>query len=356
MPLNPQHSKELRLILPIAPNANNARSWEADTKLPEALKADEMLVWLDSLEASERKVVAVECCGPGDLFSSWPASLACLKLLSGRLEKGAVALACLGLNLKGAMDDLKQIEPSQVTLQVDAVSPECAAAVYKWVRPGKKTLPLAQALELLLAEQEESVRLLVSAGIRVHIRTTVRSGINDQEIADIAKKMASCGASGMEIDGSAKYLAEIETYLPATVYDETAYMRPPQSPGSCDLSLVPKPTDARPNIAVASGSGMEVDLHLGQAEKLLIYGLRQEDGLACLLESRDTPSGGAADRWQMLAESLSDCFCILVSHAGEAPQEQLAAAGIKVICTEDQIEGLVDMLYGGTMKGKCKSK
>lgn len=354
--MTPQHSKELRLILPIAPNANNARSWEADTKLPEALKADEMLVWLDSLEASSRKVVAVECCGPGDLFSSWPASLACLKLLSGRLENGAVALACLGLNVKEALDDIKLLAPSRVIMQVDAVSPECAGTVYKWVRPGKKTLPLAQALELLLAEQEESVRLLTAAGITVHIRTTIRPGVNDGEIADIAKKMAACGAQGMEIDGAEKYLVEVEAYLPATLYDRSAWMRPPKSPGSCDSSLLPKPTDARPNIAVASGSGMEVDLHLGQAAKLLIYGRRQEDGLACLLESRDTPPGGDADRWHLLAESLSDCFCVLASHAGEAPQEQLAAAGIKVICTEDQIEGLVDMLYGGTMKGKCKSK
>ena len=118
---------------------------------------------------------------------------------------------------------------------------------------------------------------------------------------------------------------------------------------------MPKPTKERPNVAVVSTNGMDVDMHLGQASQVLIYGPR-EDGLACLLMARQTPdSGGGSSRWQTLGkECLHDCFALLATHAGDAPRKEFADLGIQVILTEDNIEGLVDVLYGGGKKKKCK--
>jgi nitrogen fixation protein NifB len=96
---------------------------------------------------------------------------------------------------------------------------------------------------------------------------------------------------------------------------------------------------------------MEVDLHLGQAIRLMIYGPR-EDGLPCLLETREAPEPGTADRWGELAKILHDCFAILAASAGETPRRMLAEKGVKVLITQDAIEGTVDVLYGGGKKGK----
>ena len=118
---------------------------------------------------------------------------------------------------------------------------------------------------------------------------------------------------------------------------------------------MPTPTDERPNVGVVSTNGMDVDMHLGQASQVLIYGPR-EDGLPCLLKARQTPgSGGGTDRWQDLAkECLHDCFVLLATHAGDVPRKIFTELGIQVILTEDNIEGLVDVLYGGGKKKKCK--
>jgi nitrogen fixation protein NifB len=43
---------------------------------------------------------------------------------------------------------------------------------------------------------------------------------------------------------------------------------------------------------------------------------------------------------------------ILAASAGETPRRILAEAGIKVLITQDNIEGTVDVLYGGGKKGK----
>jgi nitrogen fixation protein NifB len=94
---------------------------------------------------------------------------------------------------------------------------------------------------------------------------------------------------------------------------------------------------------------MEVDLHLGQAYQVLIYGPR-EDGLACLLETRPAPEPGSSDRWEELAERLPDCFAILAASAGERPRNILGDHGITILITDGEIESTVDMLYGGGKK------
>ncbi|MEN8141632.1 MAG: NifB/NifX family molybdenum-iron cluster-binding protein [Thermodesulfobacteriota bacterium] len=99
---------------------------------------------------------------------------------------------------------------------------------------------------------------------------------------------------------------------------------------------------------------MDIDLHLGQAIKALIYGPR-EDGLPCLLESRDLPEPGhGGKRWLELAEILADCCCLLAEAAGQTPKETLSKQGLPVILINDNVEGTVDALYGGGKKGKCK--
>ncbi|MEK6200877.1 MAG: hypothetical protein N2A40_00435, partial [Desulfobulbaceae bacterium] len=122
-------------------------------------------------------------------------------------------------------------------------------------------------------------------------------------------------------------------------------------------STLPKPSVERPNVAVVSSNGMEVDLHLGHAITALIYGPR-EDGLVCLLGTRALPEPGAgASRWEILADTLKDCFVLLAASAGESPKKVLSSHGIMVLITEDNIEGSVEVLYGGGGKGKkCRKE
>lgn len=123
----------------------------------------------------------------------------------------------------------------------------------------------------------------------------------------------------------------------------------PENPG------LPRPSGARVNVAVASSGGMDVDLHLGQAIKFLIFGPRQGDGLPSLLGVREAPEPGGGDkRWTGLAETLNDCFAILAASAGAHPREVLAENGISVLTAEIDIQGAVDVLFGGGKKGGKK--
>jgi nitrogen fixation protein NifB len=116
---------------------------------------------------------------------------------------------------------------------------------------------------------------------------------------------------------------------------------------------MPKPTADKPNVAVVSSNGVEIDTHLGQAQQVLVYGPR-EDGLACLLEVRNAPAPGSGSaRWNRLAMILRDCFVLLAAQAGDTPRRILSENNISVMISDDHIEGIVDVFYGG---GKKKNK
>ncbi len=357
MTTSPPHDSEIELKLPIAPIANHRLLASAEGKLLPALTAAEAVAWLKNLQQGGHRITRVDLHGPGDVLASWDAADHCLQLLQQEVPHTPLSLTCLGIGGAALYPDLLRFGVSRVTLLIDTVNSTTAAGLYAWIRPGRKNLPLKQGIELLIKEQAETVQSLSHAGIRVVIQTTVQQGINDGEIAAVARKTAELGASAMEIicaeqDGK-ELVRQAQTWLKTTVVQPSATLPVPGGPESCNTALLPTPTADRPNVAVASSNGMEVDLHLGQAGQLLIYGPRG-DGLACLLETRPAPAAGAPERWQALAGTLSDCFVVLASHAGQAPRQQMAEQGVKVILSDDQVEGLVDVLYGGGKQGNCK--
>lgn len=353
------HRDSINLILPIAANANHRLQATAEGKTGPAMLPAEAMAWLDSLRAGGKEIPSIELCGPGDPLASWPATRATLERLQTEAPESKISLTTLGLNGAARAAELADLGVDRVTVLVDTVNQETAAKLYQWIRPDKKNIPLARAAEILIEDQAETVQRYAGAGLQVTVRTLVRERINNDEIPAIAEKMAALGATAMEITGDGADLEQLahqaSNHLQATVFNPEPELPPPGTPQSGLTPVMPKPSKKRPNVAVASSSGMDVDLHLGQAGKLLIYGPR-DDGLPCLLEARDTPPSGSPDRWKSLAATIPDCFALLASHAGAAPRQFLAEEGIRVILSEDPIEGMVDVLYGGGKKKKCSKK
>jgi nitrogen fixation protein NifB len=354
------HSKKLCVKLPIAPNANHRLSRGADEKIKNVLLPAEALAWVQALRQGGKDVKSIELCGPGDVLASADITMDCLALLQPEICGAELSLTSLGLGKIEVALELKSLGVKTVNLLVDTVCTKNAMKLYTWIRPGQKTLPLTEGAEILVCDQSDAVIALTAAGIRVVIRTTLVSGVNDGEVSAIAEKMAQYGAAAMEICGESgidleKLSLQASQHLPATVYHPGSDLPPPGMPDSCAERSIPGPTGKRPNVAVVSTNGMDVDMHLGQAAQVLIYGPR-EDGLVCLLMARKTPVAGAnSKRWQTLAKTcLHDCFALLATHAGDAPRKEFTEMGIQAILTEDNIEGLIDVLYGGVKKKKCK--
>jgi nitrogen fixation protein NifB len=376
IPFPSQGAKKTTLILPVAQQPFCRIRFDHPDSSARAIPPAGALKWLEENLQQEAAITGVEISGPGDPLAEIAAPLETLEGIHRKYPELNLSLTTLGLQGEEYAKPLAAAGVTGVTLLVDAVSRDVADKLYAWIRPGKKTVPLSQAIPMLLEEQFRAAKAFKEAGCTVTIRSTVYPGINDDHIEEIARIMASCGAEKMQLvpyawpadqeeqmltppdlelmqrvrDGAEKYL---QTAIFAAKENRLG-LACPSLLGTCKSTTAAlKPSKKRPNIAVASLSGMEVDLHLGQAYHVLIYGPR-EDGLTCLLGTRPVPApGSGSSRWTELAATLDDCFAILAASAGQNPRQILTEHGITVLITEGEIEGTVDQLFDG---GKKKSK
>lgn len=367
-----------RLHLPVAPRANARVRFAGGNGTKPAMMPEEAVTWLGHVMDQGKPVSIVGITGPGDPLTSPELTLRTLRLVREKYPDISLCLTTLGMNGAEYAEELADIGLSHITVLVDAVAPEVAENIYAWIRPAKRTLPLKEAAELLVTDQARSVSAFKKAGLTVKVNTTVYPGYNAGHVEKIASTMSALGADIMAV---VPFHPEegIEGAPPATDMELLAELRDragrhidimsafsecgdnlvgldaPDKPGA-PVSVLPKPTKERPNVAVVSSTGMDVDLHLGHAIKAMIYGPRG-DGLACLLGVRDLPEpGSGAQRWETLAETLSDCFVLLTASAGETPRKILSRKGLSVLITDGEIEGTVDVLYGGGKKGKKNKK
>ncbi|MFH0781981.1 MAG: NifB/NifX family molybdenum-iron cluster-binding protein [Pseudomonadota bacterium] len=362
--------------LPVAPQVVARTRFSPPTPVrSECLMVPEAIVQLDAVMKERGESISmVAITGPGDPLANPEITLQTVRAVRQRYPAMKIGLKTLGLGSEQLAGELARAGVNYVEMLVDGIKSEILEKIYAWIRPGMKTLKVCEAVDLLIREQRNGVPALKFHNIEVTILTTLYPGINIDHVPKISSAMMVLGAGGMAL---IPYAPEPGTEVDLQCPDkETVRAITEKARTSLPIALplllgqqdgvamgsalqtkpLPRPTVKRPNVAVASSNGIEIDLHLGQAIKLLIYGPRQ-DGLACLLETRDAPEPGTgANRWSELAVILHDCFVILAASAGETPRRALAEAGIAVLIAEDNIEGTVDVLFGGGKKGKKGKK
>jgi nitrogen fixation protein NifB len=336
-----------------------------------AITPDEAVALVDRVMSEGGRVEAVDIAGPGEPLATPHATFECLSRLHRNYPALELGMVTNGLGGALLVDGLRESGLKKLTLCVDAITTVTAEKIYAWIRPGARTVPLAQAAVMLVNEQAATASVCARVGLAVQIATTVYPGFNDGEVEEIALKMAGLGAEGMTLipyqpmPGDMGCLLRPSAALMARAsvlaarHLKMVEEGTGQLPGGrcCpsrrmpDKSL-PRPSAERPNVAVTSHSGMAIDQHLGQAARLLIYGPR-EDGLVCLLEARPAPGpGSGSDRWRAMAARLPDCFALLTAAAGETPRAVLRSHGVPLLITDGEIEGTVDVLYREGRKKK----
>jgi nitrogen fixation protein NifB len=367
-----------RLLLSVAPRANARLRHTPAAITRQALSPRDAVNHLRSVLAGGPELDIVGLGGPGDPLATPDVTLLALELVREAFPNLSLCLSTNGIGGEKVARELAGIGLDHVAVQASAVRPEVAEKLYLWIRPGTRTVPLADACAQLLAEQERAVAAFKREGIRVLVEAVLFPGLNAGHLEEVAARMAELGADAMSVapcfapeEGAedpdaapcppAPELLELvrarcARFLPQEpAFDEDGTA----APGAAQAGpALPKPSEERPNVAVASSTGMDVDLHLGHAHQFLIYGREgnARDGLIRLLGTRPAPEPGGGDaRWETTASTLGDCFALLAASAGARPREVLGGAGLRVVVTDGNIEGTVEALYGeGKKPGKRK--
>lgn len=332
--------------------------------------------YLERVMSEKSNISVVGIAGPGEPFENPENTLKTLSLVREKFPDILLCTASNGLNILSYVDELAELKVSHVTLTINAVEPAVGAKVYSWVRYQKRIYRGIESAAILKFLQFEAIKELKNRNIIVKINTIIIPGINDAHITEIAKKTAGLGAdifnciplcpskdtlfeSLEEPDNAlvAKIRKEAEQYIPQISHcrrcradaagllgddlnkDLVSSMR--------ECARMPlNPEETRSNIAVATKEGLLVNQHLGEAAEFWVYapsGKKFE-----FIEARKAPkAGGGVKRWLDLAQALNDCYCILVSSAGQAPQEILNLKGIRVVETEGIIEDILSKISEG---------
>ncbi|WP_319405230.1 radical SAM protein [uncultured Desulfosarcina sp.] len=336
------------------------------------LSPGQAMVYLEEVFVQKGNISVVGIAGPGDPFANPEETLETLSSVRSRYPETILCVATNGLNLAPYLDELKRLKVSHITVTVNAVDPAIGAKIYSWMRVGKRVVRAEEGAAVLLSRQLEAIKGLKDRGIVVKANSIILPGINEDHIETVARRLSGLGVdlfnampyypnAGSEFE----HVAEPNKTTVETIRKKAGVhvkqMRHCTRCRADAVGLLGEPTDQglmntltacrrldvktprigrvspRPCVAVASMEGVLVNQHLGEAEKLLVYG--EKEGQVQLLEARATPAkGGGMNRWQEMAETLSDCSTLLVSGVGGNPQKVLSAAGIKVL----EIEGLID--------------
>jgi nitrogen fixation protein NifB len=376
-----------RVHLPVAPRCNvqcnfcDRRFACAGENRPgvtvSLLSPRQAAAYLDKAVEIDPRISVAGIAGPGDPLANAEKTLETMRLVRQAHPEILLCVATNGLALPGCVDDLANLETSHVSVTVNAVDPAIGAKVYAWIRDGKKIYRGADGAALLLERQLEGIAALKKKGTIVKINTIVIPGVNEDHVIDVARSMKDAGADmlnminlypvegtpfgGLEepsIESMAALREEAEEHLPQMRHCTRCRADAAGLLGQDDPRLREAVLEAqasspgsgakRPYVAAVSREGALVNEHLGEARNLWVYD-RGPTGFRLIERRPAPPPGGGWKRWADLAAQISDCRAILVSSAGDAPQNILSEHGLQVIQMDGLIEEGLESVYGGTL-------
>jgi len=370
-------STHARIHLPVAPHCNVQckfcnRKYDCMNEhrpgvTTAVLNPGQALMYLTNACLRRPNISVVGIAGPGDPFADAAETMETLRLVHAQFPNLLLCVASNGLGIAPHVEELARLGVSHVTMTINAVDPDIGAQIYAWVRPEKKPYRGREGAEIILSRQREAMKELHKTSILIKVNTIIIPGINEDHVPDVAKTVASWGATIMncvplipapgsdfenmptpapekihavrkmagEILPQMSHCAQCRADACGTVGEENtaedmlqlrrfSHASPPESAG-------------RPYIAVATKEGLLVNQHLGEASALTIFG--KSDAGWNVVATRPTPATGSGiKRWSDMGDMLKDCRAILVSGVGPSPRGVLSAKGLLVL----EMEGLIE--------------
>lgn len=197
-----------RMHLPVAPACNIQcnyciRKYDcANESRPgvtsKVLTADESMERVRTLVERSGKLSVIGIAGPGDPLAN-NATFEVMREVHREFPELILCVSTNGLLLPDRLEDLIKSGVRSLTVTINAVFPETAAAIYAWINCRGKRYTGIEAAEYLLCNQWKGLSNAVESGLAVKINTVLIPGVNDAEIPLVAKLAGEMGAEIMNI-------------------------------------------------------------------------------------------------------------------------------------------------------------
>lgn len=374
-----------RIHLPVAPSCNVqcnycVRKYDCPNEsrpgvTSTILTPAEALQRYKAVKARMPNLTVVGIAGPGDaLAGNFADTKKTLSLIREYDKDVTFCLSTNGLMLPFYAEELVQLGVTHVTVTMNAVDPKISGKIYQYINYMGSRFEGDAAGAIMVSNQLSGLKILLAHGIICKVNIVTLKGINESHIPEVVQTCKDMGCyitnimQLIPVEGSAfENLPMVSNKEILTLRNECdKIMKQMFHCKQCradaigtldhdisvDLAGFLAPKEAPPaakscTFAVASKSGINVDLHFGHTDDFYIYEYTSDE--VRFKEKRNVEKycdgkelcDHKQDKIAKIIATLSDCDGVIAMRIGESPKVRLKDKGIKVISTFDKIENAV---------------
>lgn len=398
-----------RMHLPIAPKCNiqcnycvrkfNCVNESRPGVTTQVLKPQQAVEKFLAVKNAYPNLSVVGIAGPGDALANFEETKETLQAIRGIDKDITFCLSTNGLMLPIYASELLALGVTHVTVTMNTVDPQIGGEIYKHIDYlGTRYTGVAGAT-ILLANQLSGIQMMSKGGAMVKVNCVAIKGVNHEHLLAVAEKAKSLGAfmtnimAHIPVEGSAfeglekltpEELEGLRSQCEGTIkqmrhcrqcradaigtldndqsaaFATTAPPAPTCPPvckktvckGQCPSKTAEPQKDCY-RVAVATHSGVMVDVHFGQAKEFYIYDTDGEN--MTLVEKRGVeqycsgkehcdPEMAHMGKIDRIVATIADCRYVLSLKIGDSPREKLEERGIIPITSYDLIQKEISRL------------
>jgi nitrogen fixation protein NifB len=132
--------------------------------------------------------------GPGDPLANPARTFSTFRGLAEKAPDIKLCVSTNGLALPEHIDELAEHNIEHVTITINCVDPDVGAKIYPWIFWKNRRIRGRAASEILIAQQQKGLEMLVARGILVKVNSVLIPGVNDEHLKEVSRIVKAKGA------------------------------------------------------------------------------------------------------------------------------------------------------------------
>lgn len=132
--------------------------------------------------------------GPGDPLANPERTFATFRALAAKAPDIKLCVSTNGLALPECVEELAKHNIDHVTITINCLDPDIGAQIYPWIFWKNRRIRGRAAAEILIAQQQKGLEMLVARGVLVKVNSVMIPGVNDAHLKEVSKVVKAKGA------------------------------------------------------------------------------------------------------------------------------------------------------------------
>ncbi len=160
----------------------------------EVMKPEQAVKKVLAVAATIPQMTVLGIAGPGDALANPARTFATFGALAAQAPDIKLCVSTNGLALPENVEELAKYNIDHVTITINCVDPDIGAQIYPWIFWNNKRIKGREAAEILIAQQQKGLEMLVAKGILVKVNSVMIPGVNDKHLEEVSKIVKAKGA------------------------------------------------------------------------------------------------------------------------------------------------------------------